>query len=601
MKRISHLKAVGMMVVVLASSIIVQSCQNFEKIVEDVDLYLETDALLNPLTIQIMDSELAYPIPEDIKVEVLGKDTEKIYTVLGESDLQVDLNREDAKVGILQIGLLKADDPTIKEPIDFTLAISASGFETSYRTFSLRNSRGNLETIKLYRSEADYEGITDESQTLRVSEKGTEGAQVLRASLEKRFEEVAVEIPSATRLFGRDDQSIRGEMEARVRHYDVQESEALTRLPGGGEAIAYDEAGALLGDVNLAPISAMSVSLSEGDKRVVRFSESAKLSFTLDGNAVNPITEQPLRAGDRVNLWRFDRPTGSWIKQQSKTIEQNSLGQLVVKTNVEKPSTYILGAALAEDCMGQISLNVSSGIMASDPQRFYYTEIQDLDGNLLFTRSFRYVNGEQLDIRFKLLDEVRLAIYSGINQDCRGDLLFRTGVLDLCPGAVEPLDVSAELTGDDLLEASVRVRGTCSTDFNNLIISPTIPILFREKGCEQYALLGFLISGEGSTSALLKGKRYDYRIAYRGLDRCLLDVPVPQQDSSFVVDSPVYEFQQDIIVDYMDTDGDGIDDLVEFDYQDVEIPDLACQEYLDAFRNGVIGTGRPRDGEDDDG
>lgn len=132
-----------------------------------------------------------------------------------------------------------------------------------------------------------------------------------------------------------------------------------------------------------------------------------------------------------------------------------------------------------------------------------------------------------------------------------------------------------------------------------MVISPTLPILYRPEGCDTWNMLGVLLSGTGNTKALQKGEMYDFRISYRGLERCLLGLEVPASNTTIEINSPVYDFQETIEVVY-DAEGKTID----FIYTDIEVPDLACQEYVDTFGVGNDdddhgGTGGGRPGDDD--
>jgi len=136
----------------------------------------------------------------------------------------------------------------------------------------------------------------------------------------------------------------------------------------------------------------------------------------------------------------------------------------------------------------------------------------------------------------------------------------------------EPLNINS----NDFANIHVNVAGTCSSSYNDLVVRPTLPIMYRESGCSVWSPLGWLDSGRGATGALKVGEYYDFRISHRSLDRTILDLQVPTQDTTVVIDSPFYDFLETIDVVY---DDDGR--TIRFEYTDIQVPDKACDEYID--------------------
>jgi hypothetical protein len=73
----------------------------------------------------------------------------------------------------------------------------------------------------------------------------------------------------------------------------------------------------------------------------------------------------------------------------------------------------------------------------------------------------------------------------------------------------------------------------------------------------------------------------------------VFNLQVPTADSTVIIESSVYNygpgmpFMETIDVDYEDTDNDGIEETVFFNYTNINVPDQACQEYID-FLNAPI-------------
>jgi len=97
-----------------------------------------------------------------------------------------------------------------------------------------------------------------------------------------------------------------------------------------------------------------------------------------------------------------------------------------------------------------------------------------------------------------------------------------------------------------------------------------------------------LRSGSGTTTKLEKSSSYDFRISWRNIERTILGLQVPTQDTIIDIDSPFYDFRETLQLEYTKNGTE-----LNLIYQDIEIPDLACEEYREATTSN--GGGRDDD------
>ncbi len=581
-------KLLALLIVVGAG---LQSCRDFDDLRQDVVLYVDTDVVLNPLTLQIVDEEIGVPLPEDLSITVLGEDRDKVYSVLGEKSLSLDTNLDDPAVGILQLGVRKIEEPTPEEPVDFTLKFEAEGYETLYRSFSLVEGENRLMTLKMRQHDREMDGVATRASQFDVSSQGAAEEVSFASSPTQRAELVEVQVPSGTLVYDQEGVMLTGEVNVMMKHYDLYNGNAANAVPGGQLARhVRDLDGEYIGNVPVKSIAAYSLDMFVDDKEVKTFSEPIDVTFHISENIINPQTYQPYQEGDEVSVLSFDEEEAEWQVEMTAQVTRDAYGDLVVNYRQPHLSTWLLTSSFSFCRFAR--LDIVSGISESDPQRFYFAEFVRIVDNEVTDEVigepefFRFYNGEQIYVLRGVDEDAVLRIYNGFSEDCKQELLFESAPLNTCSGTYV-IDVSDVIDNANALTVEVAVRGTCSSEFNDLIVVPTLPILFRQTGCTTWSKLGILRSGEGETSSLEKSETYDFRISYRQLDRCVLALQVPTKDSTFNIESPVYDFYETVDINYEENGK-----ALRFEYLDIEVPDLACQEYIDAFGRGSA-TSRP--------
>lgn len=578
----------------------IQSCSKLEDLASGTTVYIETDVLLNPLTIQIVDAHLGIPLPADITVEVMGKDKDKIFSIMGERTLFVDTNRDDEVAAILPIGVRRIENFSVDNPLEFTLMIKAEGYMTAIESFSIVDETNKMKTVRLLNLANPVQSVTKEATDFLAPIGGLSESLQFSSSMNNEEEMVIVDMEEGTELYDLEGNKLSGDVHVDLIHYDIHSGEALQLLPGGTSvANARDKQGNSLGNMTFRPMGAISLDMYVGNKEVSAFSEPIEVTFYINGDLDNIETGQKVKEGDQLEIYSFNELIAEWQMEGEVTVSKDASGNLVASYLQPHLSTWFIGKGRGCGAPATKIFVTNTDVPEDGAERFYLTALYDADTDeLVSTESFRFFDGEEIRLVRTSAFSAYFKIFEGATEDCFDQELFTSPVFETCDDEVF-VDLTGLLNASDFVQINVEVRGSCSTDFNELVISPTLPILYRPDGCDTWNTLGVLLSGKGNTKALQKGEMYDFRISYRGLERCLLGLEVPANNTTIEINSPVYDFQETIEVVY-DPEGKSID----FIYTDIEVPDLACQEYIDTFGvdddsddNGGTGGGRP--GDDD--
>lgn len=558
-------------------AIVVASCTKTEDMLRGTSINVDTELLLNPLNIQIVADPNESQLPSDLDVDVTGPDADKVYTVFGEKKLEVNVNEADPRIAMLPIGIRRIEPVSSVNPIEFSLILKAEGYNTVTRNYRISSLEEDMCNIRLLRTDNTADGIQTEGARFIVNEKGAPQPVSFQTRRNSKDEYVKVEVQQGTRMFTADGETVVGDVDAALNHYNFRVQGVNEMAPASlysNAAVDKDGNVLSLSSFDLLAMYTLDMHASSGEVR--SFSKPLDVTVQVQADATNPATSERIKAGDVIPVWSYNEKLGEWQEETTATITTGTGGMLYANFEQEHLSIWLLGGRFP--CRDQTRVLVTNNEQQRNgPKRYYYVEVyRASDNTVLWTDYTRFYDNESIELFAGFTIPIYFRIYSEPAEACSTqEVLFESEVFNSCGGEIE-VDVTEALLQTDLdrVRMFVEVAGTCSSDFNDLVVRPSLPILYRENGCETWQPMGWLRNGEGATQALERGKYYDFRISHRTLDRCIFNLQVPLQDTTVLVDSPVYNFMEEIDVVY---EGDDI----RFNYTDIQVPDLACDEYVD--------------------
>ncbi|MEQ8707265.1 MAG: hypothetical protein RIC19_25255 [Phaeodactylibacter sp.] len=574
------------------------SCTNPEDLLNGTSVNVHNDFLINPMTIQVLNYD-GGEVPKDISVSAYGPDKDHIFTVLGEKDLTVSYSDADQNAAFLSLAVRRITAFDEEDPLEFTLKFEAEGYMPVFRNFSLTDEDRTMQNIRMFPvSASNIDGMNKEEVSIAQSGNGTLELVSARTPASQNGQRISIEVAPNTRMMDQSGKSIAGNVEAHVISYDYTNRFISSLAPVSLFANnARSQSGEELGFLNFAPVAVYSIDMYGAEGEVKQFDQPIKVEVEIPAGTPHPETGALIKVGDELEAWSFNEGFGDWQEEGSAKIVSENGDKLIAHFEQTHLSTWFLG--------GRIFCRPSTRFLIQNsnqpkigPQTYYFVEVVNtLNNNIVNTFSFtRFFDGEVITV-----------IVPAQFQNAPAILQFNIYQYqeDATPLYTSPLFAPCGdqliINLDDVLAPPpglgtkffVNVSGTCSAGFSNFVVRPTLPLQFRPSGATAWNPLGWLDAGEGASMALEKGRFYDFRIAYRTLDRCVFNLQVPTQDSTVIIESSVYQygpsmpFSETIDVDYVDTDNDGFDETVFFNYTNINVPDQACQEYID-FLNAPI-------------
>ena len=595
--KIIHLQNLKLNMLLVAMALSIFSCTKPQDLLNGASVNLHNDVLINPMTIQVLNFD-GGEVPRDITVTAYGPDKDQIFTVLGEKELTLSYSDADKNAAFLSLAIRRITQFSEDNPLEFTLKFSAKGYTSLFRSFRITDADRTLQNIRMVPLEGNLDGFNKEEVEMIQDNNGTIESTSTRTATGNNGQSVSIEVDPNTLMRDEAGNRVTGTIVTHVVSYDY--TQKLTNKAAPVSLFANNargKDGAELGFLNFSPVAVYSIDMFGSEGEVKQFSQPIKVNIEIPVGTPHPETGAPLKAGDELEAWSFDETIGDWQEEGKAKITTQNGNKLIAEFEQSHLSTWFFG--------GRNFCNPSTRFLIENsnqpengPQTFYYVEVVNtLNGNIVGTfDNTRFFDGEIVTLIVPSIYQNAPAVIQFLIYQFEGDAtpLYTSPLFAPC-GDQLTINLDDVLAPPPGLGTTfiVDVAGTCSAGFGNLVVRPTLPIQFRPSGSTAWNPLGWLDAGEGATTALEKGAFYDFRISYRTLERCVFDLQVPTQDSTVIIESDFYSyspgnpFSETITVDYIDTDNDGIEETVNFIYTDINVPDQACQEYID-FLNSPI-------------
>ncbi len=306
-----------------------------ETLTQDLDFYLGTDLLDNPMLIQILDIQTGEPL-NDVTVEKLEADFSEVYTIGGALTL-------DASGGVLLLGVPKEETPTDGAAKSIRLHFNAPGYLPMEQTFFVVDS-STSEYLVFLKNPSTAEDI---------------------GQLEERFssnltDEVYSNLPNGLGTFRIDRNTVfrdefgnvlNGNGRLNVTFYQgTEENKQILQESLSGAPIMLDDGN--VSELELDALAVMDIDLTVGGTAAVDLSYPLEVSVPLDRGMENPQTGQAIRAGDFIPAYSMDENVETW-EEDGFAIVMERNGQLEAVLDIPHLSRWAIGFSSLNQYQGQ--------------------------------------------------------------------------------------------------------------------------------------------------------------------------------------------------------------------------------------------------------
>jgi|GEM_PF-1261852 len=583
-----------LIITVIALVITIIAC-NRDSLLKGVNIEVGTELLYNPVNVQIIDGKLDGTIPQNITVSIIGKDKDKIYSVLGEKAITVN------SYGILNIGIPRNNTATIYAPIEFMVVINAPGYMEARKNFVVTDLKRNIfEDARMVNLSSPPKGVSISSNVVIPVDaaKGVmEDINFATPSAIGKTENASVKVLAGTKMFDKDGNAVTGDVKVSLVHFDAVNKTSLSCYPGGFSFRgAIDSSGKPVNGGEFYTLGFITLSMSANDKVVKTFSKPINVEAEVNANTFNPVLNRKIQVGDSIPIWSLNDLTGKWtLELYSKiTVKNNKLILNYNQTHLSywnfdfwdcqfgcnscnNPVITILSDFTETSNNGYYGISIEAPGSPPGVHSHGETQLKLITGSTINPNNY---NNSQIGLVINIFDTPNT---------WAGNLIYSSPVFYPCNG--DPLDLRGKLPPLPLppptinLNFSAVCAGTTANS-TKATIYPSAWVYYHEVGSYNWwQYLGFINNGTGSGSGLIPGKKYKFAIFYGSFSRTTDDLGLkdgflmPDGDATIAVKSTVYGLNESITI-HKNVANNSYD----LNYFNYPVPDKLCAEYQKYFK-----------------
>ncbi len=557
MKHLSKKNQIAGYAFLLSCLLLIAACVKTEDLTKDINIHLNSNLLDNPISLQFIDANPnATVFPTKITVEIIGKDKELVYSVLGTKKFEVENN-------FLTLCVKPNNRPSLQKPITVNVVAHAQGYLDAIFPVTIVDSRQiRFENVAMISKTNPPQGISIKEVSFQADADGLAKSIEIETPQNNGKEENAIaRIKNGTKFFDENGQQLSGLVQATLAHFDTRHKDILRSFPGGlMPTYLADEQGKQIPPSAFVTAGFIAFDMFVGNKEVKTFSQPVEVEVEVNPTQINPITKKALVVGDKIPVWSLDEKRGIWKMETEITVVEDN-GKLLVKYEQEHLSWWNLDWFFPFTCnwwaYDPFDPNTGWGFPSFQPsppstiaitsnispsqcysgwgQGAYYAELYDPNGSFIHPYWDDFENGTTLTVMNNFGgfpgSPLRLRIFDKFPW-IGGTVIYESGDINLCQ-SYNSLNITLPITQS--LEIQVNVSGNCG----NSVIYPTMGYYYKEPNETWYQYLTYLYNGEGCTRKLKKGQAYDFSINYGPLQREYSNIRIPQNDTTYVIYNPL--------------------------------------------------------------
>lgn len=310
---------------------IAEDIKNLQGAIDSLQIVISTPEFNTLVKVEFIDAKTdEYISGKTINAKVSGKNANDVYSNLGTRETTYTTSHG---LMMLVIDPKAVDSVAMKTtPIEFDLVVTADGYLSTTQRVMLYEAKLNTVTIKLT-------NITNAPQGVSVSVNnsyavaGVTGQTVAPAVQTMNLGKQTVTVPAGVVLKDASGNPVTGTVKSEIVYYDPVSESAQNAFPGGTNVSATLPDGTE-GQIEFISAGMFSVNLSAGGKDVKTFENGGiKLRTVVPPTLINPNTGQPIKAGDRIEMWSKEKESGEWVYEKTATVKFEN-GEYVLEETV---------------------------------------------------------------------------------------------------------------------------------------------------------------------------------------------------------------------------------------------------------------------------
>jgi hypothetical protein len=475
----------------------------------------------------IVNSNILFPAPTVIKFAnadstSANKLTSFPVTISGPGAAYVQMSSGGTNFqvtnGIMSIALTKGANPSVANPISFTVTASLNGFAPIVQNITLTEDKLSVYNIKAVEYAQPAAGTTVLVQSAPVVNSAMISSTyvVTTPTTPTMTEQATVKFDAGTQLQDINGSPISaGSLNINIVQYGTGNSASLAALPGGTNTttLVNSSGNAINGSVNFVTAGLLQMNVDVASTPVKKFSKPVSISMELNSNQVNFSTGKLIKVGDVIPYWSLNETTGQWKSEGTSTVVLDANGKLSIPMQISHLSCWSAGWSWgATGAYGTCGSTLSVTINTSDPTFKggpYNVSLQAPDGTYLGgVQGVTISNGNVVTLNsVPSIPQAKIVVSGGIP-----NISVQSALFDPCGAGSVAITVPVAA---NTVNVSVNITGICNG--KDLTILPSATFELYQQSGSTYIDAGTLqlVNGQGTTG-LQAGQLYYLTTTYGG-------------------------------------------------------------------------------------
>ena len=450
--------------------------------------------------------------PGNFHLTILGSGAKYVQTTSGGVDFTV-------LDGILALSLTKDAQPSVTNPISFTVNAILPGFAPIVQNIVITKNELSIFNIRALEYNRPANGTTVAQNVLGLSTGVIAGNYAISTPLRSTMSEQAtLSFQGGTELRDGNGKLIPAvNLELSIAQFGTQSQSSLQALPGGTVTAGINKAdGSILsGSVNFVTAGLLQITLKADAVPVKQFSKPVNITMQINSKMTNFATGSPVKAGDIVPYWSMDETTGRWTNEGNTVLKSDANGKLYASIQISHLSCWSVGWSWgATGSYGSCGSSLNVIIKTSDPNfkgGSYNVSLQTLDGTYLGgAQGITIYNGANITLSdVPNVPHAKIVVSGGPS-----NITVQSSSFEPCSAG--SISVEVPVSTDNTVTVAVDVNGLCNGKSVTILPSTTFE-MYQQTG-STFTDVGTiqLVNGKGSTGMQL-GTNYYLTTTYNGV------------------------------------------------------------------------------------
>lgn len=490
-------------------------CQQINPL-EGVELTVNNNVYKSPILIEFVDANPnSKTLPKDLTVTISGPGKDLVFTDLGGKDFKVAGN-------LLSVVLGQNANPTESAPVEFTVSVKGPNYVSTNYSVVVTDLESSTYRVALTNLNALPDGVGAVSKTTLLAI----GETITVPATSSKPEVAKIAIAPGTQVKDENGLVINTtNVSSTIVQYGTGTEEAANSLPneGEGNVIKYKDGTTDFGTFLSAGF--LDIEMTAGGKNVKSFSTPLDVTLSLNPNYEDPETEAPMKVGDQIPVWSYDKAKDEWTEEGVATIAKDANGNLIANFKVSHLSVWTVAKNYKGKTCGSktIKIKVESNVSYAS-SKFSAQVTYSKSGKAKFSKtfsSFKVSKGATYTIKVKRVPSgytgriVVKPVSSSPNTTSKGG----SQTFKACNNTVVYVEVKvneAPQTTDTESDAvKVNLDFTAACISKNISVKPTVWLkLVDDTDTEQ---LVSVVEGK-AIIGMKKGVKYTLTATYNGID-----------------------------------------------------------------------------------